>query len=98
MRLIYHPAAELEIIEAAKFYGARVPDLGVQFLDATDRAVRAILESPERWGIVEEGVRRYLMPRFPFAIYYRVLADGVRILAFKHHSRHPNYWHGRLRE
>jgi hypothetical protein len=36
------------------------------------------------------------MPRFPYAIYYRVLPDHVRILAFKHHSRHPDYWRYRL--
>lgn len=31
------------------------------------------------------------MPRFPYAIYYRVMQDGIRILAFKHHGRDPNY-------
>ena len=36
------------------------------------------------------------MPRFPYAIYYRLLPDDLRILAFKHHSRHPDYWRYRL--
>ena len=36
------------------------------------------------------------MPRFPYAIYYRVLPDQLRVLAFKHHSRHPDYWRYRL--
>lgn len=36
------------------------------------------------------------MPRFPYAIYYRILSDQLRILAFKHHSRHPDYWRYRL--
>ncbi len=27
--------------------------------------------APERWRIIEEGVRSYLMPRFPYAVYYR---------------------------
>ena len=98
MRLIYHPDAEAELIMAAQFYEQRVPTLGAQFLDATDRAIGIILEAPERWNIIETEMRRYLMPRFPYAIYYRVLPDHLRILAFKHHSRHPDYWRYRLSE
>jgi hypothetical protein len=71
---------------------------GAQFLDAADRAILIILEAPDRWSIIEADVRRYLMSRFPFAIYYRVLPDQIRNLAFKHHSRHPDYWRYRLSE
>ena len=96
MRLIHHPDAEAELIAAARFYERRVPTLGTQFLDAVDEAIRAIQDAPERWSVVEADVRRYLMTRFPYAIYYRLLPDQVRLLAFKHHSRHPDYWRYRL--
>ncbi|MEO5754479.1 MAG: type II toxin-antitoxin system RelE/ParE family toxin [Chthoniobacterales bacterium] len=98
MRLIYHPDAEAELIEAARFYEGRVSTLGSQFLDAADRAITVILEAPDRWSVIEEDVRHYLMLRFPYAVYYRVLTDHIRILAFKHHSRHPDYWRYRLSE
>ena len=98
MRLIYHPDAETELIEAGQYYERRVATLGVQFLDDADGAVSMILETPERWRIIEEDVRSYLMPRFPYAIYYRALSDHVRVLAFKHHSRHPDYWRYRVSE
>jgi len=65
MRLIHHPEAEAELIEAARFYERRVPTLGVQFLDAADRAIGVIQEAPERWKIIEADVRQYLIPRFP---------------------------------
>jgi len=96
MILIYHPDAEAELIEAAQFYERRVPTLGVQFLDAAESSIRVIEDAPDRWSIIEGDVRHYLMPRFPYAIYYRLLADQIRILAFKHHSRHPDYWRYRL--
>ena len=96
MRLIYHPDAEAELIDAAQFYERRVSTMGSQFLDAADRAVAAIFDDPDRWSIIEGDVRQYQMPRFPYAIYYRVLPDHIRILAFKHHSRHPDYWRYRL--
>lgn len=96
MRLIYHPDAESELIEAAQYYERRIATLGVQFLDYSDRAVSMILDTPQRWRIIEEDVRSYLMPRFPYAIYYRDLSDRVHILASKHHSRHPDYWQHRI--
>jgi hypothetical protein len=46
MRLIYHPEAEAELIEAAKFYELRVSTLGAQFLDAANRAIRIISTLP----------------------------------------------------
>ena len=95
MRLIYHPDAEAELIEAAQFYERRVPGLGGQFLAAIDVAVGVIQQAPQRWRVLEADVRRYLLPRFPYAIYYRALPGELRILAFKHHSRHPDY--GRYR-
>jgi plasmid stabilization system protein ParE len=98
MRLIYHPDAEAELIEAIHYYERRVPGLGGQFLDQVDCAVRVIQEAPERWRVVEGDIRHYLMPRFPYAIYYRLHSEDIRILAIKHHSRHPDYWRYRLED
>ena len=47
MRVIYHPDAEAELIEAAKFYERRVPTLGAQFLADVDRAISVILAAPD---------------------------------------------------
>lgn len=96
MRLIYHPDAEAELMAASQFYERRVPSLGTQFLEAADQAIDDIQTAPNRWKVIEAGVRRYLMPRFPYAIYYRVFSDHLHILAIKHHSRHPNYWRYRI--
>jgi|SRR6185437_1566133 len=98
MRLIYHPDAEAELIEAARYYERRVATLGVQFLDDADRAVSVILEAPQRWRLIQDDVRSYFMPRFPYAIYYRDFSDRIHILAFKHHNRHPGYWRYRIAE
>ena len=95
MRVVQHPEATTELTEAGRFYEQKVRSLGAQFLDAVDEAVAVIAAAPNRWPVVEDDVRRYLMPRFPYAIYYRALPDEIRILAFKHHSRHPDYWRHR---
>lgn len=96
MRLIYHPDAERELIEAAHFYEQRVNTLGAQFLEAFGQAIGTIRQAPYRYRLVEADIRRYIMRRFPYAIYYRIPTNELRILAIKHHSRHPDYWRYRL--
>lgn len=96
MRLIYHPDAEAELLEAVRFYERKVPGLGNRFLSEFDAPIAAVREASDQWRIVEADVRRYVMRRFPYAIYYRVEGSELRILVVKHHSRHPDYWKSRL--
>ena len=98
MRLIYHPDAEAELIQAARFYKSGVFTLGSEFLDAADRAIAVIVEASDRWSIIESRRMSAVIscPAFPTLFTYRVFPDHIRILAFKHHSRHPDYWRYRL--
>ncbi|MCX6904069.1 MAG: type II toxin-antitoxin system RelE/ParE family toxin [Verrucomicrobia bacterium] len=92
MRLSYHPDAEAELAEAARFYERRMSGLGTRFRMEFDAAVARILETPDRWLRLDQDIRRFLMRRFPYSILYRVEGEEERILAVKHHSRHPDYW------
>lgn len=96
MKLTYHPAAKAEVVAAARFYEQAVNSLGAQFLDEFDRSIAVILEAPGRWRIIRDDKRRYLMTRFPYGLYYRIVGDEVRILVVKHHSQHPDYGMGRV--
>ena len=49
MRVIYHPHAEAELIEAAQYYERSIAGLGVRFLDEAEAAVALIREAPQRW-------------------------------------------------
>lgn len=60
MRLIYHPDAEAELVEAVRFYERRVSGLGRRFRREFNAAVAKIQETPERWRIVEGDIRREL--------------------------------------
>jgi hypothetical protein len=50
MKLIYHPDAERELIEAAQYYEPRVVTLGVQSLDDAEQAVSMIREVSSTLG------------------------------------------------
>lgn len=96
MSLILHPEAEAEMIDSARYYERQVPGLGKDFLAAVDAAFDDITVHPDRWRILEEDVRRYLMPRFPFGILYQVRTEHVQVVAVAHLSRHPDYWKDRV--
>lgn len=95
MELTYHSLAEIEAAEAARFYESQLAGLGGDFCVAFDAAISSILADPLRLALIDEVTRVYRMKRFPFGIYYRVETDTVRILAIKHHRRHPDAWKDR---
>ena len=97
MRVDYHPAVEAELREISGYYDEKVSGLGREFLDAFEAQIERLVAAPDRWMIVAGEIRRCLMRRFPYIIYFRQLeTGGIRITAVKHQRRHPGY--GRFRE
>ncbi|WP_152054475.1 type II toxin-antitoxin system RelE/ParE family toxin [Tautonia marina] len=98
MRLTYHPEVEADLIEAARFYEEQSPGTGARFLDAFDAAIVNIRTFPTLWPEVETGLRCHTLKRFPFAIYYRIRDEELRVLVVKHHRRHPEHGRDRFEE
>jgi plasmid stabilization system protein ParE len=92
MKIRYHALARIEVIETANHYAAIRPELGVAFLAELDTLIETIAADPLRFEQVRSGVRRCLMDRFPYGIYYRMPDDEtVRIIIVRHHSRWPGF-------
>lgn len=84
-----------EYIAAGQFYNQQVPGLGDEFADEIEAGVQSIISSPLTWRLVEGDVRRHLVRRFPYGIYYTLESDGIVIWAVKHLHRDPDYWQER---
>jgi plasmid stabilization system protein ParE len=93
--LSFHPVVRDEIDDAWNWYEQRRPGLGSDLLDEVLRVLAAITANPARYGFADGDIREGLLTRFPFAIYYRVLADRIRVLAVYHASRNPSGWRSR---
>src|SRR5579872_196070 len=83
------PAAELDILEAHTWYEGRRPGLGAAFLGAIDNCLDAILQRPFAYTTVWEEVRRALLRRFPYGLFYVVEGTEIVILACLHARRRP---------
>ena len=89
-----HPAAVAEAEAAATWYDGQIRGLGDEFLAEVTRALEKIADSPTRWARVAatSRVRRALLARFPYAVFYEVTADRTYVIAIAHASRRPRYW------
>lgn len=91
MTIEYHPAVFVELEAVRDYYEEKSPGLGAQFIEEFERQVIRIAAAPCRWMALDADLRRALMRRFPYVIYFRMLgADRVRIMVVKHQRRHPD--------
>ena len=84
------------MLSAAAYYEAQARGLGKDFLQKIDVAIQDLAPHPERWPIVLSQVRRRLVHRFPYGVFYHCDPDEIVILAVADLRRRPNYWVGRL--
>jgi toxin ParE1/3/4 len=55
-----------------------------------------LMDAPGRWPAGEHGSRKFVLRRFPFAIFYRERQAVIQVLAIAHGHRRPSYWKDRL--
>lgn len=96
-RLTVSRRALREIGEAYEWYEEQVPGLGPAFLDEVETQVKAIVESPLQYVEIQRNVRRALISRFPYGVFYALKGDLVSVLAVIHTARHPRRWPRRRR-
>jgi plasmid stabilization system protein ParE len=71
--------------------------LGVDFLDAFEVVLDALCANPLQYPEVYQSVRRAILRRFPYEVFYMVDGQVVSILAVMHSRRNPESWQGRAR-
>ena len=93
MKLRLHRAALEELEEAADWYERHGRGLGDELVEELDAALVTVNVSPLAWpAIGTRGLRRFVLPRFPYAVIYGVRHDEIRVFAIAHQKRHPGYW------
>ncbi len=99
MKLIVHPDAQDEALNAALYYQSIEPSLGDDLLGQYAKINEALAERPERYPLLEtvrsQTIRRARLKRFPYMVVFEVLGEDVMVLAFAHTARRPNYWRSR---
>ena len=95
MRIEILKEARKDLIEGYRFYESQLTGLGEYFLDCLFSDIDSLYFYAEAHASFF-GYRRLLSKRFPFAIYYRVEKDVVRVYAVLDCRRNPSWIRKRL--
>lgn len=89
------PEAECDLDEAHAWYSKQRPGLGGQFLRAVDSSFKAIRRHPEAYQLVDRKMRRALLRRFPYGVFFEVAETEIVVYAVFHCARDPRAWRRR---
>jgi len=96
-RLIVRPEAEADITKSAIWYASREPELGLEPCGHPNTQLRSPFTIPGFLCIRKSPeVRRVLVKKFPYRIFYIVDHDLLVVFAVLHGARHERIWRQRL--
>lgn len=98
MKVEFFPAAEQELLEAAREYDGHLSGLGNDFILEVERLTSVLVELPSLGEKLDPIHRRVPLRRFPYALIFRRDGDVVRVVAVAHRRRRPRYWQPRVQD
>jgi plasmid stabilization system protein ParE len=94
-RLIILPFAETDIKETVSYFKEVRNDLDRDFIQAIDASFFEIFNNPVAFPIVKYDIRKFVMAKFPFCIYFVDKNEALYILSVFHDKRNPKEWQRR---
>lgn len=90
--VVLREAAEHDVFVAFRWYEDRLSGLGTSFLSEVEASLAQIGEFPEACPTVHKNVRRALLRRFPYGVFYVVEPTRVVVLGVLHQAQDPERW------
>jgi len=95
MNLSLHELADKELRETAEYYELQKEGLGDVFLNEVERVFNFIIAKPEASPEVYKNMRKRVLSRFPYTIFYSIKESTISVLAIANQKRRPWYWRNR---
>jgi plasmid stabilization system protein ParE len=93
--VVLRDEAQAEFDEAFDWYEVQRAGLGPEFVAEVQKVFDCVAANPLMHGVVFADIRKSVVRRFPFNVFYRPHPDRVEVLAVFHSSRDPSIWQGR---
>jgi toxin ParE1/3/4 len=91
--VVFDREAKDEFDAAASSYEAQRTGLGDRFVTEVEECVARIAQLPQSFPVHQpSGLRKCVLPTFPFTIFFLELDDRIWIAAVAHQRRRPGYW------
>ena len=93
-RAVIRIEAEVDITDAAVWYEQQQAGVGHEFLGEVESAISAAAENPFRYPRLRRTpeVRRVLMQRFPYRVFFIRRAQDIVVFRVLHSARADREW------
>ena len=93
-KLVLRRAASNDVRAASQWYDQQRASLGAEFVLALSSALGSVHEEPLVYQVVDgkRAIRRCLVQRFPYVVYFVVEESRIVVLAVLHTARSPESW------
>lgn len=88
--------AEADMAAAASWYNGQNPGLGTEYLRSVDVCIASISRNPAMYATVYRTVKRALLRRFPYGIFYIITNETIVIIACLHGKQSPSRLKSRI--
>lgn len=85
----YKAAAAAEVVNAITWYAQPEIDQASAFLRELERTEVHLASNPALYQRVEDEIRRAIMRRFPYSLFYVIEGGEVIVLACMHQQQKP---------
>ena len=88
--------AEIDFDKSYEYYYEDSPKVADIFFKRINLSLENVKQNPDSFSIVYKNVRKYVVKKFPFVIYYQIVDSIIRVIAVFHTSRNPEIWNDRI--
>ena len=90
--LDFLPEVESDVEDAFAWYELQRDGLGDEFLNAVEACIVKIRRNPDAFQQIFKTIRRALVRRFPFGVFFVIKNYEITVTAIVHLARHPKSW------
>lgn len=95
-RVVMTMAAEDDLRQAHSWYGRIHHRLKDGFVSDVDWAIKKLILQPLAYVAQRKNVRRILLKKFPYALYYRIEGNMIVVFSVFHSYQDPVKWQIRV--
>ena len=88
--------AEIDFDKSYEYYFEGSIKVADTFFRTINYSLENIRQNPFSFPIVYKIIRKYLVKKFPFVIYYQIEDSTIKVIAIFHTSRNPEIWNERI--
>jgi len=92
--VVLRDEAQAEFDDAFDYYERQRPGLGIAFVARVQEVFDRIRINPQLHAIIFADVRKAVVAKFPYCVFYRAEPARVQVIAVFHSSRDPAIWQG----